>query len=80
MSDGAQTRVPDDHPLMIAWRKYLETESFANSKRWAEQSFQGEMWSAFTAGFRLAVQSIAEGGPDAIQQADAAAHLTTTVQ
>lgn len=35
MSDGAMAPVPQDHPLMIAWKTYQATEDYANSYRWA---------------------------------------------
>jgi hypothetical protein len=34
MSD-AQTPCPADHPMMLAWEAYKETEAFKNSKHWA---------------------------------------------
>jgi hypothetical protein len=34
MSDAASP-VPADHPLMLAWNAYKETEEFKNSKKWA---------------------------------------------
>jgi len=33
----AQAPVPDNHPLMVAWKKYQQTDEFANSKKWALQ-------------------------------------------
>ena len=36
MSSGVSAKVPDDDPLMIAWKAYLESEDYDNAKRWAE--------------------------------------------
>jgi hypothetical protein len=30
-----QLRVPDDNPLMIAWKSYQATPDFDNTKQWA---------------------------------------------
>ena len=27
--------VPDDHPMMIAWKAYMATDDYKNSKHWA---------------------------------------------
>lgn len=32
---GAMTKIPDDDPLMVAWKKYQESADFQNSKHWA---------------------------------------------
>lgn len=30
-------KLPDDHPLMVAWNKYQDSEEFKSSKNWALQ-------------------------------------------
>lgn len=35
MSD-VSAKVPDNDPLMIAWKAYLETRDYANTLRWAK--------------------------------------------
>lgn len=32
---NVQAPCPADHPLMVAWTAYKETENFKNSKKWA---------------------------------------------
>lgn len=32
---NVSTAVPEDHPLMVAWKVYKETAEFKNSKKWA---------------------------------------------
>jgi hypothetical protein len=32
---SAMTPCPADHPLMIAWKAYQETDEYKNSKHWA---------------------------------------------
>lgn len=32
---NAQAPCPPDHPLMIAWKRYQETDDFKNSYKWA---------------------------------------------
>lgn len=66
----AMQKVPDDHPLMIAWEKYKVTEEAASADKWARtirlsELLQGEvivshpylegsLWAAFVAGFKAA--------------------------
>lgn len=35
---GAMQKCPDDHPLMIAWNAYQQTDDFKNTKDWATRS------------------------------------------
>lgn len=61
-----QVKLPDDHPMMVAWRAFQATEDFANSKRWAEvvdlrietdslkmrhPHLDGSLWNIFMNGF-----------------------------
>lgn len=51
---SCSTPVPADHPLMIAWNAYKETEDFVNGKAWASKNdtyMDGALWSAFMVGF-----------------------------
>jgi hypothetical protein len=50
------TKIPDDHPMMVAWNAYMESEEFANSKRWAinPDHTEGSLWASFMAGFNAA--------------------------
>jgi hypothetical protein len=46
------TKVPDDHPLMIAWKAYTATGDFENTKDWAYRlHIEGSLWAAFERGF-----------------------------
>jgi len=61
-----QTALPDDHPMMKAWKEFCATDEFMNALRWAvetkyddgraidplqiEQYAKGAMWLAFTKG------------------------------
>lgn len=36
MSSGTSAKVPDDDPLMIAWKACQASEDYDNSRRWAE--------------------------------------------
>lgn len=63
-------KVPDDHPLMIAWEKYRASEEGVTSDKWARvlkvsEPMQGQiivehphvvgsLWAAFMAGFAAA--------------------------
>jgi hypothetical protein len=37
---NASAPVPDDHPLMIAWKSYQATEDYANSYKWATAAIE----------------------------------------
>lgn len=56
--------VRDDEPLMIAWKKYKETDEFKNSEKWAQYvthpHIGGSLWAVFEAGF-LAGQAVNAG-------------------
>ena len=55
------SRVPDDHPLMIAYEAYRQSEDYRNSFKWAGnlEHRTGSMWAAFEAGFRAATERAA---------------------
>lgn len=40
MTEGAMAQVPADHPLMVAWKAYQETDDFKNSYRWATSAIE----------------------------------------
>jgi len=50
-----ETPVPNDHPLMVAWNAYKQTEDYANTLRWAvyPKHTEGSLWVAFARGWRL---------------------------
>lgn len=48
-------KLPDDHPEIIAWKAYKQTEDFTNSVEWAahpDVAIDGAMWGAFDEGWR----------------------------
>ena len=67
MMSGAMSPVPDDHPLMVAWKAYQQTEDYANTKRWADTHTVGSLWAAFEQGWLAAGgrQPFADDPPDA---------------
>jgi len=46
-------RVPDDHPLMVAWNEYKALPDYENTKQWATapKHTEGSLWAAFMAGW-----------------------------
>ena len=66
----AMQKLPDDHPLIVAWEKYRATEEAMNSDKWARMldvsvtmqgqiivghpHLMGALWAAFMAGFEAA--------------------------
>jgi hypothetical protein len=66
----AETKVPDGHPLMVAWEAWRKSEDGLNSDKWAHfvnvsEPMQGQvilshphlagaLWAAFVAGFMAA--------------------------
>jgi len=64
--------VPEDHPLMRAWKAHQATADFANSKHWATvpEHLQGSLWALFMAGFNA---GIAEGRRQTLEEAARAA-------
>ena len=50
---GTESPLPKDHPAIVAWDDYQQTEDYSNGFRWAahEEHRQGSMWAAFHAGF-----------------------------
>lgn len=61
---SAQTPVPKDHPLMVAWQAHKATEQHANDVRWAkvEAHTDGALWSAFEAGWRAREAALSAAG------------------
>jgi hypothetical protein len=54
-TDYAALRLPDDHPLIVAWEAYRATEAYPNTLDWAMKSsdkmiVEGSLWTAFAAG------------------------------
>lgn len=65
-----EMRLPDDHPMMIAWESYRSTPEAANSDKWAQTldvsgpmqgqiivghpHLVGALWAAFVAGYEAA--------------------------
>lgn len=50
-----KTKVPDNHPLMIAWKAYTATGDYENTKGWCiGPHAEGSLWAAFERGFMAA--------------------------
>ena len=54
MNNDTMTPVPDDAPVMTAWKAYKETDDYRNTRRWAlhEGHVDGSLWASFETGFR----------------------------
>ena len=65
---GPMSPCPENHPLMIAWKAYQETDDFKNTRRWAviPEHVQGSLWAAFMAGFNSAISSPSEATLEAL--------------
>lgn len=49
------TPVPEDSPVMVAWRRWEKTEEFENIRRWAlQEHVRSALWAAFLEGFEAA--------------------------
>ena len=70
-NDEVQQQVAETDPLMIAWKAYQETASFANSKKWAahEQHLMGSLWAVFESGFRAGDSNATERSNRIVQLA-----------
>lgn len=55
---STQAPVPQDSPLMIAWKAYKATPEYANALRWGtyQEHTEGSLWAAFEAGFNARPQ------------------------
>jgi hypothetical protein len=51
----------ETEPVMVAWKKYQETEDFARTAEWAIdlRYTEGSLWAAFHAGFCAATERAA---------------------
>lgn len=54
--------VAKDDQLWISWERYIETEEYANTQRWAlhEQHVDGSLWAAFEAGYRAGQETLTD--------------------
>lgn len=50
----AESQVPKDHPLMVAWEAYIKTPDFKNTKKQVAypEHLQDSLWAVFSAGFK----------------------------
>ena len=70
-------KLPDDHPLMLAWTRYKASADFANTRRWMVtgvisndlQMMDGQFWGAFVAGWDAALKVGEKAALDAIDAA-----------
>lgn len=54
--------LPDDDPLMIAWKAYKETDEYKNIRNWASHPshVDGSLWASFVQGYRAAAPELLE--------------------
>lgn len=59
---NAQSQVPADHPMIIAWELYKGTEDYTNTRKWAaiDEHRDGSLWAAFVEGWNAAAALTAE--------------------
>lgn len=57
-SGGASTAADPASPLMVAWEQFKQSESFANSRKWAshDEHLDGSMWNCFMVGFNTGTE------------------------
>lgn len=57
--ETVQEALTKDHPIVVAFDKYKESESYANTKKWAkhEDHVDGSLWAAFERGYCAAKAS-----------------------
>lgn len=53
---SAEARLPETAPIMVAFRKYKQTDEFRNSANWAldAKHTEGSLWAAFVQGWLAA--------------------------
>lgn len=46
-------RIPDDHPLMVAWNEFKASDDYEKTKQWATAPAhtEGSLWAVFMAGW-----------------------------
>jgi len=51
-------QLPEDDPLMIAWKEYKQLPRYGTTRKWAlhEKHVDGSLWAAFSAGYIAARQ------------------------
>lgn len=61
MSDATQ-ELPKDDPRVVAWNQYQQSESYADSHKWAAfpEHRDGALWGAFLAGWTEAQERTPE--------------------
>lgn len=61
MSGSVMRALKDDEPIMVAWKRYQETDDYDNTFKWAAHSEhrKGSLWAAFMGGFLAATEKAA---------------------
>ena len=56
----AQAPVPEDHPMMIAWKSYKLSWEYSNTRKWAlqDEHVDGSLWSAFAQGWEACFTAV----------------------
>jgi hypothetical protein len=54
--------IADNHPVMVAWNAFQETDDFKNSQKWASHpnNLQGSLWHMFFQGYQIASKHAAD--------------------
>jgi hypothetical protein len=52
---NATTQATPDHPMVVAWKAYQETDEYKNAKHWASQEkhLEGSLWVIFMQGWEI---------------------------
>lgn len=55
-------KLPDNHPIILAWNEFTKTEAYINAKRWAiyPEHVDGSLWTAFIAGIDSPIREVVE--------------------
>ncbi len=51
---SVEAQVPEDHPMLIAWKRHKDTPEYANTRKWAADPdhVDGSLWATFIAGWQ----------------------------
>jgi hypothetical protein len=54
--------IPADHPIMLAWNEWQETQDFANTLNWAKHDvhLKGSLWNAFLQGYEACYKELCD--------------------
>ena len=75
-----QQLVPENAPVMLAWKAHKTTEEYANSLRWAvdPKHAEGSLWALFYAGYFSCATAVARDAMPPEQERGGAVMVTVT--